>query len=382
MAVIYLDYNATTPLAPEVRAAMLPYLDARFGNPSSHHAVGREAAAAVADARQQVAALLGAEPAEIVFTSGGTESNNLAIVGAMRVALREGKRHVVISSFEHPATVAPVEALEQCGAVVSRVAPNGQGVVEPAAVEAALRPETGLVSVMHANNEIGTIQPIAAIAGRCRSRGILVHCDAAQSVGKIAVDVHTLGVDLLSVAGHKFYAPKGVGALYVRTGTVIEPVLRGAGQERGVRPGTENVPSIVALGRAALLAQEDLPALAGRLAALRDRLDHRLRAAMGRRLTVNGQEAERLPNTLSVNLPDADGGRLLADIPELCASTGAACHSGDVALSDTLRALRLPAAVARGTLRLSVGRYTQPDQCDRAADLLIAAWKRQQQGGS
>jgi len=377
MQTIYLDYNATTPVALEVRDAMLPHLERAFGNPSSQHEMGRAAAAAVAQARRQVAELLGAAAEEIVFTSGGTESNNLAIVGAMQAAAKQGKRHLVISSFEHPAIIAPADHVQQLGAAVTRVAPTRQGVVDPSAIDAALRPDTALVSIMHANNEIGTIQPIGRIATFCRSRGILLHTDAAQSVGKIATNVDPLGVDLLSVAGHKLYAPKGIGALYVRSGTTLEPVLRGAGQERGLRPGTENVASIVGLGRAAALVQEDLDSMPRQLAALRDRLYQRLRAAVGEGLTINGEQAERLPNTLSVNLPDVEGSRLLESIPRLCASTGAACHAGEVAISTTLSAIGLPAKVARGTLRLSVGRFTDREDCDLAADLLIAAWQRQ-----
>ncbi|MFV2065487.1 MAG: cysteine desulfurase family protein [Pirellulales bacterium] len=377
MQTLYLDYNATTPVAPQVRAAMLPHLEEAFGNPSSQHLLGRAAAESVADARRQVAELLGAVEREIVFTSGGTESNNLAIVGVMQAAAGQGKRHLVISCFEHPATVAPADHLQRLGSAVTRVAVTPQGVIDPRAIEAALRPDTALVSIMHANNEIGTIQPIDEMAALCRARGILLHTDAAQSVGKIATNVEALGVDLLSVAGHKLYAPKGIGALYVRSGTTLESVLRGAGQERGLRPGTENVASIVGLGRAASLVQEDLDSMQKHLAALRDRLHQRLLAAMGERLTVNGQQAERLPNTLSVNLPDVEGDRLLRSLPQLCASTGAACHSGDVAISATLSAIGLPADVARGTLRLSVGRFTRPEDCDGAADLLIDAWEKQ-----
>ena len=375
MRSVYLDYNATTPIAPAAQEAMLPFLAEYFGNPSSHHALGRASFEAIEDARERVARLLGAERVDIVFTSGGTESNNLAVVG---VALRQapaGAGHLVISAIEHPAILEPAKFLESLGFDVTLVQSDSEGVVHPEAVEAAIRDDTFLVSVMHANNEIGTIQPIRLISEVCRDLGVLLHTDAAQSVGKIPTRVTDLGVDMLSLAGHKMYAPKGVGALYVRQGTRVEPVLHGAGHERGLRPGTENVSHIVALGQAASVADRNLAEAGERMAILRDRLENRLTDAMPKEFTINGQRAERLPNTLSVNFPRANGGELLRRIPELCASTGSACHSGSDNLSPTLASLGLTPKVAAGTIRLSVGWYTSEEDVDRAANLLLAAWE-------
>lgn len=379
MPPIYLDYNATTPVAPQVLDAMLPYLGptseavlGQFGNPSSAHALGRAAAAAVAEARERVARLLGARPEEIVFTSGGSEANNLAIKGlAWPEAAQPG--HMVISSIEHPAVYEPAHFLQRLGWRLTVVPVDRQGVVEVAAVERALRPDTRLVSIMHANNEIGTIQPIGEIAALCRQRGVLVHTDAAQSVGKIPVDVRVLGVDLLTVAGHKLYAPKGVGALYVRAGVELVPLIHGAGHEAGRRAGTENVPSIVALGRACQLAGESLAEMPTRLARLRDRLYEQLCLGIGR-LPINGEGAPRLPNTLSVNFPRVQGHELLAKAAGVCASTGAACHAGSAQLSAVLQALGLTLEEGRGAVRLSLGWYTTQEEIDQAAHMLVDAW--------
>lgn len=372
---IYLDYNATTPIAPSVQEAMLPFLSEHFGNPSSSHSLGRAASEAIEDARGQVAALLGADRDEIVFTSCGTESNNLALWGIMT---RDGppfRGHLVISQFEHPAVAEPAKYLQRLGFEVTYVPCNQQGVVEPRTVRAALRPDTRLVSIMHANNEIGTIQPISEIARLCRERKVLLHTDAAQTVGKIPTVVDKLGVDLLTVAGHKLYAPKGIGALYVRRGVAIEPLLRGAGHESGLRPGTENTPYIVGLGKAAAMAHKAIDDSAKRMTVLRNRLLERLRQGIEEQLSVNGENTERLPNTLSVNFPHVSGGELLGRIPELMASTGSACHSGHTKMSETLRAIGLSPDVARGTVRLSVGWYTSEEEIDRAADLLTEAWE-------
>lgn len=387
---IYLDYNATTPLAPRVQEAMLPLMAEHFGNPSSDHAVGRAALEAVEDARWRVAQLIGAEASEILFTSGGTESNNLAIIGAVRAVAREhetkdslcgdGRGHLIITTIEHPAVVEPARYLESRGFDLTIVPCDRNGVVQPDAVAGSLRDDTLLVSVMSANNEIGTIQPIRQIAELCRARGILFHTDAAQSAGKIPLLVDELGVVLLSIAGHKLYAPKGVGALYVGSGTRIEPVLRGAGQEFGLRPGTENVISIVALGHACSLAAESLSESSSRISALRDRLLARLRAEIGEQLSVNGEHAPRLPNTLSVNFPEVAGADLLRATPEICASTGAACHSGATKLSATLAAIGLDEMTARGAVRLSLGWYTREDDVDQAAELLIGSWEKLQAG--
>ena len=377
MRSIYLDYNATTPIAPAVQEAMLPFLAEHFGNPSSSHALGRAAHEAVEDARGRVAHWLGAASDEIVFTSGGTESNNLALKGvafAEQLA-RDRPGHLVISAFEHPAVAQPAKFLERLGWQLTVVGVNRQGLVDPREIEAALRPETRLASVMHANNEIGVVQPIREIAEICRRRGVLVHTDAAQTAGKLSTRVDDLGVDLLTIAGHKVYAPKGVGALYVRRGTVLEPLLHGAGHEGGLRAGTENTPYIVGLGRAASLAEQSLVEAADRMTSLRDRLLDKLREAIGPALTVNGEQAPRLPNTLSANFPGVTAADMLRRIPEVCASTGAACHSGSTHMSATLAAIGLDAETARGTVRLSLGWYADTDQIDRAAQLLIAAWE-------
>ncbi|HYW79464.1 MAG TPA: cysteine desulfurase family protein [Thermoguttaceae bacterium] len=375
MRPIYLDYNATTPIAPAVQEAMLPFLAQHFGNPSSNHTLGRACYEAVEDARLRVARLLGVDRDEIVFTSGGTESNNLAIKG---VALRHapaGSGHLVISTIEHPAVLEPARYLESLGYGLTLVDCDNQGVVDPEAVEAAIRPDTVLVSIMHANNEIGTVEPISQIAEICRARGVLVHTDAAQTVGKIPTRARELGVDLLSIAGHKMYAPKGIGALYVRRGVALESQMHGAGHERGMRAGTENVPFIVGLGRAASLAENSLTSSVDHLASLRDRLQRQLCEGIGKELVVNAARADRLPSTLSVNFPRVSASVMLRRIPELCASTGAACHSGSENLSATLAAIGLTARITRGTMRLSVGWYTTEEEIDRAVNLLVAAWE-------
>ncbi len=374
MRLIYLDYNATTPIAPAVQEAMAPFLTEHYGNPSSDHALGRACYEAVEDARGRLAQLLGADDDEIVFTSSGTESNNLALKGVAFRHAPGGGGHFVISAIEHPAIVQPAAFLERLGYDVTVVGCDARGLIDPAEVQAALRPDTALVSIMHANNEIGAVEPIREIAEICRDRGVLFHTDAAQSIGKTVVRVKDLGVDMLTVAGHKIYAPKGVGALYVRRGVDLEPVLHGAGHERGFRAGTENVPYIVGLGRAAAVIEEHLNEAVDRLAMLRDRLWTRLAAAIDG-LSFNGDVAARLPNTLSANFPDVNGAELLGRCPELCASTGAACHAGTTQMSATLEAIGISPDVARGTVRLSVGWYTREDEIDQAAELLIAGWE-------
>jgi cysteine desulfurase len=373
MQAIYLDYNATTPVAPEVREAMLPYFGDEFGNPSSSHALGQAAHAAVEIARERVASLLGAAPDEIVFTSCGTECNNLALAGVLLRGAPPLADHLVISALEHPAIVEPARFLRRLGCEVTVVPCDCRGVVDPDDVARALPPRTRLVSIMHANNEVGTLQPVREIARLCRAHGVLVHTDAAQSLGKVPVNVDDLGVDLLTVAGHKLYAPKGVGALYVRRGTKLEPLLHGAGHERGLRSGTENVPYLVGLGMAAELAARHLLDAAQRMAALRDRLQSRLREALGERMVVHGEHAPRLPNTLSIAVRGADAHELLRRSPALCASTGAACHSGSTKVSATLAAMQVGEDLARATLRLSLGRPTTEEEVDRAAELLLAA---------
>jgi cysteine desulfurase len=370
---IYLDHNATTPLLPEVVDAMLPSLREHFGNPSSAHVYGRRAKEAVEQARARVAALLGARGEEIFFVAHGTEANNLAIRGVM-AALPE-KRHVVTSVIEHPATSEPCRELEKHGGRVTWLPVDEHGRVRVAEAEAALRGDTALVTLMHANNETGVLQPIAELAHGARARGVLVHTDAAQSVGKLPLSVEALGVDLLTVVGHKFGAPKGVGALYVRRGTPIRPVLLGAGHERGLRPGTENVASLVGLGVACEVALRTVEEEARRVRALREELWDRLRARIPG-LALNGHPEERLPNTLNVRFPGVSGSALLAATPEVAASTGSACHAGEESASSVLTAMGVEPRAALGSVRLSLGRTTTREDVVAAAEALADAWGR------
>jgi cysteine desulfurase len=374
---IYLDHNATTPVAPEVFAAMAPWLQQHFGNPSSSHVYGRRSAQAVDQARAQVAALIGAQAQEIVFTGCATEANNLALL-CTALATPGTRRHLVISSVEHPAVAAPAAALREQGWEVTTAEVDRHGRVSAEAIGQSLRDDTALVSVMHANNEVGTLQPIAEIAALTRPRGIRLHTDAAQSVGKLPVNVQALGVDLLTIAGHKFGAPKGIGALYVRAGVPVRPILHGASQEHGLRPGTENVPLIVALGAAAALASLELPGFTGRLHALRDRLHERLAAGVSG-LQLNGHPDQRLPNTLHVSFPGITGRTLLAQVADVvAASLGSARHSEHDQVSGVLAAMGIAPSRASGAVRLSVGRTTRADEVDRAADALVSAWAKLQ----
>lgn len=370
---IYLDYNATTPVDPAVLEAMLPYLREHFGNPSSQHAYGRRTHEAVELARGQVARLLGAQPDEIVFTSGGTEATNHAIKGAAFAALGRGQigQQVVISAVEHPATQEAARFVERLGFNRVVVGVDRHGVVDLDAMERALRAPTLVVSIMHANNETGSLQPVAEIARLARDRGALVHVDAAQSAAKIPVDVAELGADLLSLAGHKMYAPKGVGALFVRGGVGLEPLIHGAGHESDRRAGTENVPYIIGLGEACRLAHADLPETGARLKRMRDRLWAHLREGLGANVVLNGHPEQRLPNTLNASFLGLIGSELLETTPGIAASTGSACHEGEVSISPVLAAMGLDPLVARGAVRLSVGRYTTEAEVDRAAGLLI-----------
>jgi cysteine desulfurase len=377
---IYLDYNATTPIDPRVLEAMLPWLREGYGNPSSEHPPGRAAKAAVEAARAQVAELIGARAEEIVFTGCATEANNLAILGVAR-ALRDGaRRGLRYSAVEHPSVAQPMRHLAGAGWDVASLPVDARGRVDVNDID----PNVALVSVMLANNEVGTIQPIRALADLAHAAGALMHVDAAQAVGKIAVDVDDLGCDLLTVAGHKCYAPKGVGALYVRGGTPLQAIQFGAGHERGLRPGTENVPHIVALGCAARLARDEGATEAGRMRALRDDLHARLAAAIPglalngpglNNLGPNNHETERLPNTLNLSFPGAAGWDVLAGAPELTASTGSACHAGSHAVSGVLGAMGLSAERAAGAVRLSLGRFTTAAEIEQAAAALIAAWR-------
>jgi cysteine desulfurase len=368
---VYLDYNATTPHDPEVVAAMRPYLEEHFGNPSSSHWYGAQTRAAVAEARGQVARLLNCQSAEILFTSGGTESNNHAIRGVALTRQNRG-RHIITSQIEHPAVTEVCRRLESEGFEITYLSVDQYGLVSAADVEGAIRPDTILITLMHANNEVGTIQPLQAVSAVARRRGIIFHTDAAQSAGKISTDVQELGVDLLTIAGHKIYAPKGVGALYVREGLALERLMDGAGQEGGRRPGTENVLEIVGLGKACEVAERDLARNTSHMRERRDEIEQGLREKIAD-VRVNGHPEIRLPNTLSVGILGLNANDLLAEVGALvAASAGSACHSGEVRISHVLRAMNVPEQWARGTLRLSTGRMTTSAQV-QAAVLAIGA---------
>ena len=364
---IYLDYNASTPLAPEVADTMRRLLDEGFGNPSSTHWAGAPARAALDRARAQVAALLHCAPDEIVFTSGGTEANNFALKGAF-FASRQQRPHIVTTRVEHPAILAPCAFLERLGAIVTYLPVDATGRIDPDDFRRALTPETILASVMHANNEVGTIQPIRECARIAHEHGVTFHTDAAQSVGKIATNVDELGVDLLSVAGHKIYAPKGVGALYVRRGVTLEPLIHGAGHEQGRRAGTESALLTAALGRACEVAA-DLSDT-GRLRALRDRLWQRLEQTFGDTIVLNGHPVERLPNTLNVSFVRRVGAQVLDSLDQVAASTGSACHADRIELSPVLAAMGVKPEVGMGAVRFSLGRPTTEREIDAVGDRL------------
>jgi cysteine desulfurase len=369
---IYLDYNATTPLDPEVIEAMRPYLDERFGNPSSSHPYGLEARSALERARSQVASLLFCQPDEIVFTSGGTESNNAAIKG-IAWARRDRGNHLITSQVEHSSVTEVCRFLERHGFDLTYLPVDEQGRVRPEEIEGAIRPETILISVMHANNEIGSIQPLEAIVHLAHERGVIVHTDAAQTTGKIPTDAGLLGVDLLSVAGHKIYGPKGVGALFVRSGLELEPLLHGGGQELGHRPGTENVLEIVGLGAACDLMKRDLHRNYAHLRDLRNRLCHGLRQSIDD-VRINCDLNQSVPNTLSICFRGIDSQVLLSAIQHrVAASTGSACHSHSGGISSVMQAMNVPAEWARGTVRFSVGKFTNAGEIDRAVDIMAEA---------
>ena len=367
---IYLDFNASTPLAPEVVAAMNQVLAEPFGNPSSEHWAGRPAKQAVETARRQVADLLGCEPHEVVFTSGGSESNNHALKGVFFANGAAGA-HIITTQVEHPAVLNPCRFLERLGATVTYVGVDGYGRVDPDDVRRAVTPKTILISVMHANNEVGTVQPIADIARIARERSILFHTDAAQSVGKIATRVRELGVDLLSIAGHKVYGPKGIGALYIREGVRLEPLVHGAGHESGRRAGTENVLLDVGLGTACALAN-GLVGMAS-VQQLRELFWNCLKEKFGDGVALNGHPTERLPNTLNVSFVGKVGAEILASMDDVAASTGSACHAGSVELSPVLKAMRIPRQVGMGAIRFSLGRTTTPEEIERVVSLLATA---------
>ena len=364
---IYLDYNGTTPIDPEVAQAITPYLTDHFGNPSSAHAYGRPAHHAMDSARRSVATFIGASPEEIIFTGGGSESDNLAIQG-VAMALRSRGDHIITQTTEHPAVVKCCQYLQNhLGFRVTFLPVDRTGLVDPGTLADAITPRTVLVSIMHANNETGTIQPIAELAALAHGHGVLFHSDAAQSAGKVRTNVDELGVDLLTLVGHKLYAPKGVGALYVRAGTPLDSVIHGASQEHGRRAGTENVPYIVGLGVACRLAGEKLETDMPRIRQLRDRFQERL-AADG--WILNGHPVQRLPNTLNMSKTGLDGETILARTPAIAASTGAACHAGRTEPSSVLLSMGISREQALGAVRLSLGRWTTEAQVDQTAAAL------------
>jgi cysteine desulfurase len=376
---IYLDYNATTPIAREVAEAMAPYLYEHFGNPSSSHPYGVATKRAVEAARAQVAALLNCQPNEVIFTSGGTESNNYAIKG-VALANRERGNHIITTAIEHPAVVEVCAWLEKQGYRVTVLPVDEYGLLDPAGLERVITPDTLLVTVMHANNEVGTVQPIAELAEIAHRHGALMHTDAAQSLGKIPVDVNELGVDLLSIAGHKLYAPKGIGALYVRPGVELALLIHGAGHEGGRRPGTENVLEIVGLGAACQVARRDLERNMAHFEAVRDRLHEGLLRELGdEAVRLNGHPKKRLPNTLSLSFRGVEANTLLSEIgEEVAASAGAACHADEVDVSAVLEAMKVPLEWAMGTVRFSVGRDTTVEEVDRAIAVVSEAVHRLQ----
>jgi len=370
---IYLDYNATTPIAGEVADAMMPPITEDFGNPSSAHPIGVRARKVLENAREQISNLLGCDRDEIIFTGGGTESNNMVLKG-VAWSLRDKGRHIITTKIEHPSIMKTALFLMENGYEVTFLPVDEFGAVAPDEVKRSIRGDTILITVMYANNETGTIQPIADISAFARERGVLFHTDAAQSIGKIETRVDDLGVDLLTIAGHKLYAPKGVGALFMRKGVTIEPLLHGGGQERGLRSGTENMILNVGLGKACELIQGYLSGEIPRIRTLRDRLYERIAWAVPKAV-VHGHPEQRLPNTLFISFPGMVGEDILSGIPDLCASTGAACHDKTVSLSHVLEAMGVTKEVGMGAIRLSLGRPTTEDEVDQAAQWLIDAVK-------
>ena len=379
MKKIYLDYNATTPVAPEVAEAIQPFLTGFYGNPSSSHALGRAAKEAIEDARMCLAQLVGAEADEVVFTSGGTESNNLAIQGIM-LRHTPANAHMIISAFEHPAVSKPAHFLERLGYQVSVVDCTPDGLVSLDSLAEAFRPNTRLVSIMLGNNEIGTLQPVQDIANMCQDRGVLFHTDASQCVGKVPVRLESINCDMITVAGHKFYGPKGIGALVVRDGLDLECMMLGGSQERARRGGTENTPYIAGLGVAAKLVHGHLDEVRVANESMRDYLQNALESAIPG-LLVHGKSAPRLPNTLSCSFPGVTGHKILKRTPEVYASTGSACHSSGEVKSATLEAISCPPERMAGTVRLSCGWYSSMDEMERAANLLIDAWENLHNAG-
>ncbi|HKL56848.1 MAG TPA: cysteine desulfurase family protein [Sphaerochaeta sp.] len=358
---IYLDYNATTPIDKEVAQAMLPFLYGHFGNPSSTHSLGISAKAAVEQARSHVASLIHCTPDEILFTSGGSESNNMVLKGVAHTFRNKGK-HIITSVIEHPAILKPCTYLEGLGYEVSYVPVDHYGMVNPSDIESLITEKTMLVTVMHSNNEVGTLQPIEEIGWICKKHGVLFHTDASQSVGKIPIDVHTLGVDFLTIAGHKLYAPKGVGALYMQEGLHIESLIHGADHENGRRAGTENILLEVGLGKACEVAVTELQS--GTVKGLTEYFYNKLKESFGKTIVLNGHPEKRLPNTLNISFLGYDGHKVLGSLIDVAASTGSACHAGTTAISPVLAAMGVSDRVGRGAVRFSLGRHTTKEEID------------------
>jgi cysteine desulfurase len=374
MKPIYLDYNSTTPIDPEVVEAMRPYLEEHFGNPSSSHWYGAQTRQAVENARQQVARLLNCRADEIIFTGGGSEANNMAIKG-IAFANRQQGNHIITSAIEHPAVTEVCRYLEENGFRITYLPVDEYGRVDPVIVEKAITPQTILITIMHANNEVGTIQPISKIAKIAKANGIAMHTDAAQSLGKIPAWVDELGVDMLSVAGHKLYAPKGIGALYVRRGIKLQKLIHGADHEQNRRAGTENVLEIVGLGKACEIAGRDLEENMPNLREKRDRLYQRLAEAL-ENIRLNGPPGERLPNTASISFRGIEADVLLSKMGGVAASAGAACHADAVTISATLSAMKVPLEYAKGTIRFSAGKMTSTAEIDKVAQIVIESVKK------
>jgi cysteine desulfurase len=373
---IYLDYNATTPVDPEVANEMLPYLYSQFANPSSSYSIGKTTREAISIARGKVAALINAKLGEIVFTSCATESNNLAIHGFVLANKDKGK-HIITSAVEHPAVTEVCKYLGGLGYEITHVPVDRYGKVNPGDVENAIRTDTALISIMHGNNEVGTIQPVREIAGIAKKNNITFHTDASQSVGKIATNVQELGVDLLTIAGHKLYAPKGIGALYIRQGVKIQGLIHGASQEKGISPGTENVIHIVGLGKACEVTRRDFDKNHQNMLATRNGLLEGLRNKLGSQVTVNADLHNCLPNTLSIAFENVESHTLAAAISDnVFISTGSACHADTIEVSSVLQAMNIDHKIATSTVRISTGKYTSVEDIDRAVKVITGAVKK------
>jgi len=372
MKPIYLDYNATTPVDPQVLKAMLPFLREHFGNPSSGHEYGRISKSAIGKAKKQVAELIGSEHSEVVFTNGGTESNNHAIIGTA-FANREKGKHIITSQIEHPSVLETLRYLEEkFGYTITLLPVDKYGIVKLTELEKAVTDETILITIMHANNEVGTVEPIEEIGKIAKEHNVIFHTDAAQSCGKIPVNVDKLNVDLLTIAGHKMYAPKGIGALYIKSGTKVDKFIHGAGQEGGKRAGTENVPYIIGLGHACEIASSNLTSFSKSVRKLRDKLHRNILDGLGEeKVKLNGHPEKRLPNTLNISIEGVGGEELLRQMPEIAASTGSACHAGSTEPSVVLLAMGITREQALGALRLSLGRWTKKDEIDEASQIII-----------